>query len=147
MSLLSIKELHLQKIVHVPLDSISYVRLLEGEYIVGCPPLPVTVANEGLGWDSRAYKCNNPGVDGVDWYPGRGDNPKYIQKALLDSRGSQGYPHSQGLWALCQPWIHPPKKNANVPPEKVTPFQKEMNHPNPIIDFQGICWFSCVCLR
>ncbi len=36
-------------------------------------PLPVTVANEGLK-GSPTYKYNNPGVD---WHPGRGDNPTY----------------------------------------------------------------------
>ncbi len=37
----------------------------------GLSPLPVIVANEGLGWDSRLKMVHNPGGD---WNPGRGDN-------------------------------------------------------------------------
>ncbi len=39
---------------------------------LGCPPLPVTVATEGLGWDPLLKMIHNPGGD---WNPGRGDNP------------------------------------------------------------------------
>ena len=39
---------------------------------VGLSPLPVIVANEGLGWDSLLKMVHNPGGD---WNPGRGDNP------------------------------------------------------------------------
>ena len=32
------------------------------------------MANEGLGWDPRTKKHNNPGGD---WNPGQGENPSY----------------------------------------------------------------------
>ncbi len=32
-------------------------------YRLGCPLSHWPVANEGLGWDSRSYKCGNPGGD------------------------------------------------------------------------------------
>ena len=44
-------------------QSAQYVRL---------SPCPVTVANEGLGWDSLLKMVHNPGGN---WHPGRGDNP------------------------------------------------------------------------
>ena len=39
----------------------------------------ITVANEGLGWDALASKCNNPGGD---WHPGWGSRFKLIQIIL-----------------------------------------------------------------
>ena len=41
---------------------------------LGLSPLPVTVANEGLGWDSLLTMVHDPGGD---WNPGKGDNPRY----------------------------------------------------------------------
>ena len=37
-------------------------------------PLPATVTNEGLGWDSLLRMFHNPGGD---WNPGQGDIPNY----------------------------------------------------------------------
>ena len=39
---------------------------------VGCGPLPVTVANEGLGWDPLLKMVHNPGGH---WNPVRGPHP------------------------------------------------------------------------
>ena len=36
---------------------------------LGLSPFPVTVANEGLGWDSLLKMVHNPGGD---WQPGKG---------------------------------------------------------------------------
>ena len=41
---------------------------------IGLSPFPVTVVNEGLGWDSLLKMFHNPGGD---WHPGKGDNPNY----------------------------------------------------------------------
>ena len=38
-------------------------------------PLPVTVANEGLGWDPLLKMVHNPGGD---WHPGRGVDLRYM---------------------------------------------------------------------
>ena len=43
-------------------------------YTLGRPPPRIPVANEGLVWDPRSQKHNNPGSD---WNPGQGDNPIY----------------------------------------------------------------------
>ena len=43
-------------------------------------PLPVTVANEGLGWDPLLKMFHNPGGD---WNPGRGDNPRDTRSLTL----------------------------------------------------------------
>ena len=59
------------------IGELEVAKRLNGIYF-GLSPLPVTVANEGLGWDPQLKNVsNNPGGD---WNPGRGDNPKFTGK-------------------------------------------------------------------
>ena len=51
-----------------------YLKIRENYISFGLPPLPVTVANEGLVRDPLLKMFHNPGGD---WNPGRGDNPIY----------------------------------------------------------------------
>ena len=46
-------------------------------YTLGCPPLPVTVTNEGLGCDFLLKMVHNPGGD---WNPGQGGTTQLIPK-------------------------------------------------------------------
>ena len=43
-------------------------------------PFPVTVANEGLGWDFPTK--NGTILQGGDWNPGKGDNPSHNYKII-----------------------------------------------------------------
>ena len=49
--------------VHRPHATMSFIQIVLLWFYLGLSPFPVTVANEGLGWDSLLKMVHNPGGD------------------------------------------------------------------------------------
>ena len=54
----------------------------KSKLFLGSTPHPVTVANEGLGWDSLLKMFHNPGGD---WHPGWGVDLSYLPSDVFSS--------------------------------------------------------------